>query len=232
MAFQDFQGSPLQVFLRLGRCPRCFPRCLPASSFSWKSRMRISRISRISISQMGHSGTILRFQLFSYVFMLHGISLESQVESLTRPHANSRVNSGKDGDHTLCTGTGGTSGTGGTGGTGHTVHSLSFSPKSVKNPRTVWTVTADIPSVLPSSQSSLRSSSRYLASFMLRVLRISYGFTIENVSHVYQYTHLGQTKHRNHLGQTCADSFRQFHFVHLTRTLLSEATLHDSCMTL
>ena len=174
-----FQGSSLQVFLWLGRCPspRCLPRCLPASLFSWKSRMRISRIS---ISQMGHSGTILRFQSFSYVLMLHGISWESQVESLTRPHANSRVNSGKDGDHTLCTGTGGT------GGTGHTVHSLSFSPKSVKNPRTVWMVTADIPSVLPSSQSSLRSSSRYLASFMLRVLRISHGFTIENVSHVYQ----------------------------------------------
>ena len=61
----------------------------------------------------------------------------------------------------------------------------------------------------------------------------SYGFlAIENVSHVYQYTHLVQTKHRNHLGQTCADSLQQFHFVHLSRSSTSEATLRDRYVTL
>ena len=52
--------------------------------------------------------------------MLHGICFElsAQVETSTRPHANSRINSTcKDGDHTVRTGTRGTLGTRGTGRT-------------------------------------------------------------------------------------------------------------------
>ena len=80
----------------------------------------------------------------------------------------------------------------------------------------------------PKSPKSLRPSC-FLASFIVRM-----DSCLSRMHHMStsNYTHLVQTKHRNHLGQTCADSFQQIHFVHLSRTLTSEATLRDRCVTL